>query len=120
MKDRPSRRPTRKMARADLLHVPPAPGVPTLPDGKAEGNSGDTPHGDSGSLTLPSAYAIPKLMVDPKDLDWFDVNDEILGFLSFVDGVRTIEQIADARGERPSVVQLRVADLRDRGVVLLE
>jgi|HubBroStandDraft_1064217.scaffolds.fasta_scaffold446144_1 hypothetical protein len=108
------------MARADPTHVPPAPGVPNIPDGKAEGNSRDTPHVDSGSLTLPSAYAIPKLMVDPKDLDWFDVNDEILGFLSFVDGVRTIAQIADARGERPSVVQLRVADLRDRGVVLLD
>jgi hypothetical protein len=120
VKDRPSRRPTRKMARADQPQVPPAPGVPTIPDGGPEGKSGDAPHLDSESLTLPSAYAIPRLMVDPKDLDWFDVNDEILGFLSFVDGVRTISQIADARGERPNVVQLRVADLRDRGVVLLD
>jgi hypothetical protein len=100
------------MARVEQPQVPPAPGVPTIP--------GDAQHVDSGSLTLPSAYAIPKLMVDPKDLDWFDVNDEILGFLSFVDGVRTISQIADARGERPNVVQLRVADLRDRGVVLVD
>jgi hypothetical protein len=135
VKERPSRRPTLKMTRAEQAPIPPAPGVPTeadpLPAAFAELQRlsshpvampprHDARRIDSLSFTLPSAYAIPKLMVDPRDLDWFDVNEEALGFLAFVDGVRTISQIADERGERPAEVQLRIADLRDRGVVLLD
>jgi hypothetical protein len=123
------------MTRAEQPAIPPSPGVPTaadaMPAAFAElqrvsrnplplSSRDETRNIDSCSFTLPSSYAIPKLTVDPRDLDWFDVNEELLGFLAFVDGVRTISQIADERGERPTEVQLRIADLRDRGVVLLD
>jgi hypothetical protein len=74
---------------------------------------------DSRSFTLPGPDAVPRLLVDPADQSWFDISEESRSLLSFVDGRRSISRIARDRGIAPREAQLRIADLRDRGIVEL-
>ncbi len=75
---------------------------------------------DSRSMTLPGPSAVPKLTVHGSDLTWFDLGDEARALLPLIDGVRTVAQIARDRGIPAREAQLRVADLRARGVIEME
>lgn len=77
----------------------------------------EEPRADSRSFTLPGPHAVPKLLVDAADLNWFEVNDESRGMVSLIDGTRTVARIAEERGIPPREAQLRIADLRARGIV---
>jgi hypothetical protein len=79
----------------------------------------DARHHDSRSFTLPGPYAIPKLIVESTDLSWFELNDDTRGIVPFIDGTRTIAEIARERGIPPREAQLRLADLRARGIIEL-
>jgi hypothetical protein len=68
---------------------------------------------------LPGPHAVPKLLVDAADLNWFEVNDESSGLVPLIDGTRTVSRIAEERGIPPREAQLRIADLRARGIVEL-
>jgi hypothetical protein len=75
--------------------------------------------GDSRSFTLPGPDAVPRLVVDAGDMLWFDVPEESREVVELVDGTRSILVIAKERGLVPREVQLRIADLRSRGIVEL-
>jgi hypothetical protein len=75
---------------------------------------------DSRSMTLPGPSAVPKVAVHGSDLSWFDLGDDARALLPLIDGVRTVAQIARDRGIAAREVQLRLADLRARGVIEME
>jgi hypothetical protein len=79
----------------------------------------DARNHDSRSFTLPGPHAVPRLAVDPADLSWFEISDDARGIVAFVDGTRTITRIAEDQGIAPREAQLRIADLRARGIVEL-
>jgi hypothetical protein len=72
------------------------------------------------SLTLPRSSAVPKLIVAPDDLPWFNLDEQVQGILALIDGVRTIAEIARRTATSVGELQLRIADLRDRGVIQVE
>jgi hypothetical protein len=72
---------------------------------------------DSRSFTLPGPDAVPRLLIAPADLNWFELQDETRAIVPLVDGARSVIQIAGLRGIAPREAQLRVADLRSRGIV---
>jgi hypothetical protein len=74
---------------------------------------------DSRSFTLPGPSAVPRLVVDPSDLSWFDLGEDARALVPFIDGVRTVADIARDRKIAPREAQLRLADLRSRGVIEL-
>jgi hypothetical protein len=74
------------------------------------------PH-DSRSFTLPGPQAVPKLLVDSADLSWFELAEETRALIPLIDGARSVAQIARDRGIHCREVQLRLADLRARGVI---
>jgi hypothetical protein len=102
--DRPSQHPTRKIPRV------------TAPEGAAQ--SGGPRRTDSSSATLPSAYAIPRCLVERADIDWFAPLTARI--LALVDGTRTIQQIADAVPIHLGEAQVRIADLTERGIIALQ
>ncbi len=80
----------------------------------------DEPRGhDSRSFTLPGPHAVPKLLVDLSDLSWFELGDDTRALVPFIDGVRTVADIARDRKMAPREAQLRLAALRSRGVIEL-
>jgi hypothetical protein len=99
--DRASQYPTRKIPRV------------TSPESDAQ--SGGPRRIDSSSATLPSAYAIPKCLVERADIDWFAPLTARV--LALVDGTRTIQQIADDVPMALGEAQLRIADLKERGII---
>jgi hypothetical protein len=74
---------------------------------------------DSHSFTLPGPDSVPRLLMDPADLSWFDIGDDARALLDLVDGRRSVTDIASDRGISPREAQLRIADLRDRGIIEL-
>jgi hypothetical protein len=74
-------------------------------------------HHDSRSFTLPGPHAVPKLIVDPTDLSWFELPEETRALIPLIDGARTVTLIARERGLPPREAQLRLADLRSRGII---
>jgi hypothetical protein len=124
MADRPSRRPTRKMARVSERQVPAAPAVPTFTGEDKTPEAGRTAvkrgSRQTDSLTLPRSSAVPKLIVAPDDLPWFNLDEQVQGILALIDGVRTIAEIARRTATSVGELQLRIADLRDRGVIQVE
>jgi DNA-binding Lrp family transcriptional regulator len=54
------------------------------------------------------------------DVPWFDFDEQVQGILALIDGVRTIAEIARRTATSPGELQLRIADLRDRGVIRVE
>jgi hypothetical protein len=91
-------------------HPSPVPSPPSADDPKGH---------DSRSFTLPGPDCVPRLLVDPADQSWFDISDDSQALLSLIDGRRTISRIALDHGISPREAQLRIADLRDRGIVEL-
>jgi hypothetical protein len=75
---------------------------------------------DSRSMTLPGPGSVPKVAVHGSDLSWFDLGDDARALLPLIDGVRTVAQIARDRGIAAREAQLRLADLRARGVIEME
>jgi len=127
MTERPSRRPTRKFARVKEPQVPPAPAVPRFAteerasqSDRASPDSAKPRRIDSHSLTLPSSYVVPKLIVAFDDLSWFDFDEPTQSVLALIDGVRTIAEIAERTARSAGELQLCIADLRERGVLLVE
>ena len=96
-----SQRPTRKN-RVPSPEAPPSEGPRRI---------------DSSSVTLPSAYAIPRCLVEPTTIDGCALDDVTARLLVLVDGTRTIQQIADEVPIALGEVQLWIADLRERGFV---
>jgi hypothetical protein len=73
---------------------------------------------DSRSYTLPGPHSIPRLIVDPSDLSWFEIQDEkTRNLVPLIDGQRSVLRIAKDQGIPPREAQLRIADLLSRGVV---
>ena len=124
MPDRPSRHPTRKLARVGAPHVPPAPVVPKLaaedktPTARPVAVKSRSRQTDS--LTLPSSRAVPKLIVAHDDLPWFNLADQMHRILALVDGMRSIAELARRTATTAREAQLRIADLRARGVIRVE
>lgn len=82
--------------------------------------SNDDPRGhDSRSFTLPGPDSVPRLLVDLADQSWFDIGDDSRALLALVDGTRSVGRIATDHGISPREAQLRIADLRDRGIIEL-
>ncbi|MGH7436416.1 MAG: hypothetical protein ACRENE_12155 [Polyangiaceae bacterium] len=90
-----------------------------LPMPPAQGRD-DARRFDSRSMTLPGPSAVPKVAVHGSDLSWFDLGEDARALLPLIDGVRTVAQIARDRGIAAREVQLRLADLRSRGVIEME
>lgn len=124
MADRPSRHPTRKVVRARQPEVPRAPAVPKLAAEDSTPVAGPAAVKDGSrqtdSLTLPSSSAVPKMIVAHDDLPWFNLDEPMQSVLALVDGVRTIVEIARRTATSTGELQLRIADLRDRGVIQVE
>jgi len=99
--DRPSQHPTGKMPRV------------TSPEEAAQ--SEGPRRIDSSSTTLPSAYVIPRRLVERADIEWFAPLTARV--LALVDGARTIQQIADDTSMALGEAQLRIADLKERGII---
>jgi hypothetical protein len=87
----------------------PSPVPPSTPD--------EPRHHDSRSFTLPGPHAVAKLLIDPADLNWFELGEETRALVPLIDGVRTVALIARERRIPPREAQLRIADLRSRGIV---
>lgn len=104
--------------------VPRAPAVPKLAAEDATPRAGPTAvkgaSRQTDSLTLPTASAVPKLIVANDDLAWFNLDEPMHTILALIDGVRTIAEIARGTATSAGEVQLRIADLRDRGVIHVE
>ncbi len=88
--------------------VPPPPS--TRDDGRKH---------DSRSFTLPGPHAVPRLIVDPADLSWFELSEETRGLVPLIDGKRSVNDIARQKGIAPREAQLRLADLRARSIIEL-
>jgi hypothetical protein len=99
--DRPSQHPTRK--------------IPRVASQEGVGRSGDQRRVDSSFTTLPSAYAIPRCLVERADIDWFAPLTARV--FALVDGTRTIQQIADDIPMNLGEAQLRIVDLKERGII---
>jgi hypothetical protein len=72
------------------------------------------------SLTLPSSSAVPKLVVAQDDLAWFNLDEPMERLLTLIDGMRTIAELARRTGTSAGEVQLRIADLRERGIIRVQ
>jgi hypothetical protein len=123
--DRPTRRPLRKGSRPS--HAPageddaPASRKPTARPPPVSSDSRKRKRGhDSGTPTLPGPYAVPRLLVAAADLAWFELDEVALRAAEMVDGRRTIQDIADRVRAKVGVLQLMVADLREKGVVAVD
>jgi hypothetical protein len=62
---------------------------------------------------------VPKLIVDPADLSWFELSEETRGLVPLIDGKRSVSDIARQKGIAPREAQLRLADLRARSIIEL-
>jgi len=103
LSDRPSQRPTGKIHRV------------ASPEGA--GQPGEPRRIDSSSATLPSAYAIPRRLVEVERADVESFAPLTARVLALADGTRTIQQIAYEIAMALGEAQLRIADLRVRGIV---
>ncbi len=74
----------------------------------------------SSELTLPTAYAIPVLLVTEAELTALGCEGPMREIVALVDGARTVADIAACRGVPSGEMQLHIADLRDRGIVRLD
>jgi len=102
VKDRPSQHPTRPRIAVPADAVPPE-GPRRL---------------DSSSATLPGPYAVPRCLVEQGDIEWFAPLTARV--LALVDGTRSIQQIAADAPMGLGEAQLRIADLKERGVIAVE
>jgi hypothetical protein len=97
--------------------------LPTLRKAKgltAEEERAESRRFDSRSMTLPGPSSVPKVAVHGSDLTWFELGDDARALLPLIDGVRTVAQIARDRGIAAREAQLRLADLRSRGVIEMD
>lgn len=101
---RPSRHPTRKLRSSVPAKVPSAPKVPRA----------------AATIALPGPDAAPRMLLEVEDLAFVAVDEESVAIAHLVDGVRTVRELAAARGISVHEARLRVADLRDRHVVAVE
>jgi hypothetical protein len=101
-------------------HPSPIPPARPAKDLTLDEERADSRRFDSRSMTLPGPSSVPKVTVHGTDLTWFDLGDEARALLPLIDGIRTVAQIARERGIPAREVQLRVADLRARGVIEME
>jgi hypothetical protein len=102
-KERPSRHPTRKLR----SNVPPTlPSAPKVPR--------------ATTIALPGADAAPRMLLELTDLGFVAIDEESVAIAHLVDGVRTVRELAAARGISLHEARLRVADLRDRHVVAVD
>lgn len=75
---------------------------------------------NSRSITLPSPFVVPKLLMAFDDVPWFDFDERTQGLVALIDGACTIAELSERTAMSAGELQLRIADLRDRGVVGLE
>jgi hypothetical protein len=54
------------------------------------------------------------------DVPWFNFDEPTQSLVALIDGVRTIADLAERLPMNAGELQLRIADLRDHGVILLE
>jgi len=113
----PEREGPSRGARADVRDG--GHGAGACPPGDRLGEGQPNAH-TSHSITLPSPYVVPKLLMAFDDVPWFDFDEQVQGILALIDGVRTIAEIARRTATSPGELQLRIADLRDRGVIRVE
>lgn len=109
------------------MREPQVPRAPAAPDlgaedktptaGRAATNSASR---QTDSLTLPSSTAVPKLIVAQDDLPWFNLDEQMARLATLIDGTRTIAELARRTATSAGEVQLRIADLRERGVIRVE
>ncbi len=127
MGDRPSQTPTGKFP---SIKVPPAARLPTFrtedgapePEREATGSATGNPRRrfNSQSVTLPSPYVVPKLLMAYDQVPWFNFDERTQSLVALIDGVRTIAELSERAVMSAGELQLRIADLRDRGVVGLD
>lgn len=103
-RERPSRHPTRKLRSNVPPRVPSAPKVPRA----------------AATIALPGPDAAPRMLLDLDDLGFVAIDQESVAIAHLVDGIRTVRELAAARGLSLHEARLRVADLRDRHVVAVE
>jgi hypothetical protein len=60
------------------------------------------------------------VLVATADLPWFDLDEASAKVLELVDGRRTIQEIAERLRTKVGELQLRVADLREKGLVAVD
>ena len=102
-KERPSRHPTRKVRSNVPPKLPSAPKVPR-----------------ATTIALPGADAAPRMLLELTDLSFVAIDEESVAIAHLVDGVRTVRELAAARGISLHEARLRVADLRERHVVAVD
>jgi hypothetical protein len=100
-RERPSRHPTRKLRSTRPPKVPSPPRAPA-------------------TIALPGLDVAPRMLLEPEDLGFVALDEESVAIAHLVDGVRTVRELAAARGLSLHEARLRVADLRDRHVIALE
>ena len=103
-RERPSRHPTRKLRSNIPPKIPSAPKVPRA----------------AATIALPGPDAAPRMLLELGDLSFVAIDAESVALAQLVDGVRTVRELAAARGISLHEARLRVADLRDRHVVAVE
>lgn len=65
---------------------------------------------------LPEPDAVPRLVLEPNELEWVALDPESLRVARLIDGVRSVRELAAICGCELVTAQIIVAGLRDRHV----